>query len=363
MKRLLSLDILRGMTVAGMIVVNNAGGQLSYDSLRHAEWNGLTPCDLVFPFFLFIMGFSISIALRKFGYAPSKSVIVKILKRTLLILLVGWAIHWVGHLCWGDYFPLAHLRLTGVLPRIAICYGIVALMVLYTPHKWLPRIAVLLLVGYALLLWIGNGYANDPTNLLARIDHFLLGEEHLYTKQSVDPEGVASTLSSIAHTIIGFLCGKLLLAADGSKENAASRLPLRLVRLFVAGSLMLMVGYLLTEALPLNKRIWSPSFTLVTCGGAALLLGVLTYVIDLKGYRRWCRPFEVFGVNPLFLYVLSEVGSILLGRFGLKAPVCEALHAAISNPYLASAAYAVGYALLLWLCGYPLYKRKIYIKL
>ena len=129
-KRLLSLDILRGMTVFGMILVNNAGGELSYDSLRHSEWNGLTPCDLVFPFFLFIMGISTYIALRKFNFQPSRAVIRKIIKRALLILLIGWAIFWFDFACEGDFFPFSHLRLPGVLPRIALCYAVVSLLVL-----------------------------------------------------------------------------------------------------------------------------------------------------------------------------------------------------------------------------------------
>lgn len=126
MKRLLSLDVLRGITVAGMIVVNNAGGKMSYDYLRHSAWNGLTPCDLVFPFFLFIMGISTYLALRKFQFRPSGTVIRKIWKRTFLILLIGVALHWFDSACDGDFWSFGHLRLTGVLQRIALCYCVVS---------------------------------------------------------------------------------------------------------------------------------------------------------------------------------------------------------------------------------------------
>lgn len=353
--RLLSLDVLRGITVVGMIVVNNAGGKLSYESLRHSAWNGLTPCDLVFPFFLFIMGISTYIALRKFQFQPSAPVIRKILKRTVLILLIGWAIHWFDCICEGDFLPFAHLRLTGVLPRIAICYCIVSFLALYVNHRTLGWVATLLLGGYTLLLCLGNGYAADESNLLAIIDRQLLGAEHLYHKSPIDPEGLISTLSAVAHTLIGFLCGKLMMQEEALEKKT--------LRLYIVGFLLMAVGFLLIEALPLNKRIWSPTFVLVTCGLAAMLQATLTYFIDMRGKKDWCRFFEIFGVNPLFLYVLSEVVAIALGAAGIKPIIYDGIHTLISNPYLASAIYALAFAAVMGGCGYVLYKKKIYIKL
>ncbi|MDO4163590.1 MAG: heparan-alpha-glucosaminide N-acetyltransferase domain-containing protein [Bacteroides sp.] len=353
--RLLSLDVLRGITVAGMIVVNNAGGRLSYDSLRHSAWNGLTPCDLVFPFFLFIMGISTYIALRKFQFQPSAPVIRKILRRTVLILLIGWGIHWFEHICEGDFLPFDHLRLTGVLPRIALCYCVVSLLALYVRHRALGWIAALLLVGYTLLVCLGGGYIADENNLLGIIDRQLLGAEHLYHKSPIDPEGLISTLSAIAHTLIGFLCGKLILGDEPLEK--------KILHLFIVGFLLMSVGFLLTEALPLNKRIWSPTFVLVTCGLAAMLQATLTYFIDIRGKKEWCRFFEVFGVNPLFLYVLSEVAAIVIGTFELKPVVYSGLQACIPDPYLASAVYSLAFAAIMGGCGYVLYKKKIYIKI
>lgn len=353
--RLLSLDVLRGITVMGMILVNNAGGEFSYASLQHKEWNGMTPCDMVFPFFLFIMGISTYISLRKFKFRPSAPVVTKILRRTVLIFLIGVVIHWFDYVCGGDFWPFAHLRITGVLQRIALCYCAASFLSLYVSHRSLGWIAALLLAGYSVLLYAGNGYVPDETNVLAVVDRTLLGVEHLYTKTQVDPEGLLGTLPSVAHTLIGFLCGKMIMESPTLEK--------KIIGLSVTGFILLAVGFLLTEALPLNKRIWSPSYVLVTCGSAALLQGVLMYFIDLNGKKRWCRLFEVFGVNPLFLYVWSEVVAIILNACGWKPYLYGGIHALISNPYLASAVYSVLFVLVMGAFGYVLYKKKIYIKL
>ena len=354
-KRLLSLDVLRGITVAGMILVNNAGGPQSYASLQHSAWNGLTPCDLVFPFFLFIMGISTYIALRKFQFRPSAAVWKKILRRTALIFLIGVALHWFDQVCDGEFFAFDTLRLTGVLQRIALCYGVVSLLALYLRPRQLGWTAGLILVGYAVLLTLGGGYVNDENNVLVVADRALLGVDHLYAKMPVDPEGILSTLPSIAHTLIGFLCGRLIMESD--------TLSRKIVGLFVAGFLLMAVGFLLTEALPLNKRIWSPSYTLVTCGLAASLQAVLMYFIDGQGKKRWCRFFEVFGVNPLFLYVLSEMAAVVLGATEVKPVIYEGIHTVVSNPYLASAVYSLLFVAVMGAAGWPLYKKGIYIKI
>lgn len=354
-QRLLSLDVLRGITVAGMILVNNAGGPQSYASLQHSAWNGLTPCDLVFPFFLFIMGISTYIALRKFQFRPSAAVWKKILRRTALIFLIGVALHWFDQACGGEFLAFDTLRLTGVLQRIALCYGVVSLLALYLRPRQLGWTAGLILVGYAVLLVLGGGYVNDENNVLVVADRALLGVNHLYTKMPVDPEGILSTLPSVAHTLIGFLCGRLILESDTLNR--------KIIGLFVAGFLLMAVGFLLTEALPLNKRIWSPSYTLVTCGLAASLQAVLMYFIDDRGKKRWCRFFEVFGVNPLFLYVLSEMAAVVLGATEAKPVIYEGIHTVVANPYLASAVYSLMFVAVMGAAGWPLYKKKIYIKI
>lgn len=354
-KRLLSLDVLRGITVAGMILVNNAGGKVSYAPLQHSVWNGLTLCDLVFPFFLFIMGISTYISLGKFHFKVSSQVVTKILKRTFLILCIGWAIGWFDHICEGDFLPFAHLRILGVLQRIALCYCVVSFAALFMNHKFIPILISILLISYTFILCMGNGYACDESNLLSIIDRQLFGEAHLYQKSPIDPEGFVSTLSAIAHTLIGFYCGKLMIQA--------SQIEKKVLKLYLIGFILMSIGFLLADALPLNKRIWSPSFVLVTCGLAAMLLATLMYYIDIRNKKQWCRFFVIFGVNPLFLYVLSEVLAIVMGSSGWKAAVYAAIHSSIPDAYLSSAIYALVFTLLLGCVGYPLYHKKIYIKL
>ena len=354
-KRLLSLDVMRGMTIVGMIVVNNAGGPQSYDYLRHSAWNGLTPCDLVFPFFLFIMGVTTYLSLSKSGFRMSAPVMRKILWRAAMIILIGWALHWIELLCKGTPWAFDRLRLTGVLPRIGLCFGIVSVMALCMSRRAMAWCAVALLAVYTILVCGFNGYAQDATNFNAVIDRFLIGEAHLYHKSPVDPEGLAGTISAVAHTIIGFCCGALIKSQKTLSE--------RTVSLFVTGFLLMAGGFLLTEWMPLNKRIWSPTFVLVTAGLAAMLLATLIYFIDIEGKRSWSRFFENFGVNPLFLYVLSELLAIVISNIGCKPAIYAGLLSIFPDPYLASAAYAVGFMLLLGAVGYPLYRRHIYIKL
>lgn len=354
-KRLLSLDILRGITVAGMILVNNSGGNLSYAPLQHAIWNGLTLCDLVFPFFLFIMGISTFISLNKFEFKPSSKVILKILKRTLIIICIGVGINWFYYICQGDFFPFSHLRITGVLTRIALCYGIVSIISLYIKHKYILILAIVILIAYTAILFWGNGYNCDESNILAIIDRYLLGAQHLYLKSPIDPEGLTGTLPAIAHTLIGFYCGGLIIRSKSTEQ--------KVLQLFLFGFILMAIGWLLSFAMPFNKRIWSPSFLCLTCGEASSLLALLMYIIDIKGKEKWTTFFAVFGVNPLFLYVLSEILAIILRSFDIKHRIYDYIHDMITDPYLASLIYAVLFVFLLGLSGYPLYKKKIYIKI
>ena len=353
-QRLLSLDILRGITVAGMILVNNGHGE-SFEMLRHSKWNGMTPCDLVFPFFLFIMGISTYLSLSKCDFKPSGPVIRKIIRRTVLLFAIGLAINWLDHAVEGDLLCFGHLRIWAVLQRIALCYGIVSIIALLVNHKYILPTIVVLLLAYTAILVCGNGYAEDTSNILARADLSLFGYDHLYHKSPVDPEGLLGTISSVAHVLIGFLCGKAI------KEN--KEVKDKVVALFVAGTVMVILGYLLTYGLPLNKRIWSPSYVLVTCGLASLLQGLLMVVIDIKGKRNWTTFFRVFGINPLFLYVASEVFAILFGQWGVSDTVFDGSHSIIAHPQTASLAYALTFVTFNFILGYFLYKRNIYIKL
>ena len=368
-KRLLSLDILRGITVAGMILVNNGWGE-SFEMLGHSAWNGLTPCDLVFPFFLFIMGISCYLSLVKSAFKPSVPVIRRIVKRTLLLFAIGLFINWFDHAIWGDVLCLGHLRIWAVLQRIALCYGIVSLFALFCPHKYtIPTIVVLLAV-YTVILLLGNGYAQDAsTNVLAQVDLQLFGYDHLYHKSAVDPEGLVGTISSVAHVLIGFYCGKMIHQRPTVEQ--------KVIAIFVVGAVCVIGGYLLSYGLPYNKRIWSPSYVLITCGLASLLQALLMYLIDLKNnvqcsifnvqcstFNVQCQTFfHVFGVNALALYVSSELLAILLGYLGVSAWVYEGIHSLIPGLKWASLGYALYFVLLHFAIGYVLYRKKIYIKL
>ncbi len=391
--RILSIDILRGLTIAGMITVNNPGSwSYMYAPLEHAEWNGLTPTDLVYPFFMCVMGMCIYIAMRKFDFACNRATVYKIVKRMVLIYLVGLAIVWFSAFCrrwnnpqegadffsqlWYMVWSFDKLRLTGVLARLAVCYGITALLAITVRHKHLPYIIVGMLLAYFVILMAGNGFAYDETNILSIADRAVLTDAHMYHDNGIDPEGLLSTLPSIAHTLLGFIIGSLLFRkADAGAQQLDARTNITLTKvvpLFVVGTSLLFAGYLLSYGCPINKKVWSPTFVLVTCGLASMLLALLTWIIDVKGKKSWSKFFEVFGVNPLFLFVLSDFFAIVFGAFtfpvgdklmNVTGFVYSQLLSPVFGQYGGSLVYSLLFIALNWVIGYQLYKRKIYIKL
>ena len=384
-KRLLALDILRGITIAGMILVNNPGswGHI-YAPLQHAPWNGLTPTDLVFPFFMFIMGVSTYMSLRKYDFRLSGAAAWKILRRTVVIFLIGIGIAWFGltlrRIAGGKPVVEAminfdNIRMLGVMPRLALCYGAGSLLALSMSRKALAWCVASLLAVYAAVLLLGNGLVFSADNVIAIVDRAVLGSDHMYSDTidgitlKFDPEGLLSTLPRIAHMLIGFLCGSLIMQTTDNRE--------RILRLFIVGTILSFAGFLLDYGMPINKKIWSPTFVLTTCGLASSFLALLIWIIDIRGHRRWCRFFEAFGVNPLFMYCLGAVLSILMGFIRVPYAAAEAgvislkgwLYQAVCMPVaagdatLASFIFAVAFVLLNWCVGYVLYKKKIYIKI
>lgn len=382
--RLLSLDILRGITIAGMILVNNPGSW-SYvcAPLGHAQWNGLTPTDLVFPFFMFIMGISTYISLRKFDFKPEKKTIFKIIKRTVVIFAIGLGLAWLS-LSFRTFHSLAetdisgvgkffkaitnfeNIRILGVMQRLAITYCITALVAIFVKHKYIPAIITVTLIGYAILLFVGNGFEFSEENIISRIDRAILGVSHMYKDSglSIDPEGLLSSIPAAAHVLIGFCCGKILTT---TKDNDK-----RMLQLFIVGAILTFSGFLLAYGCPINKKIWSPTFVITTCGLASTLLALLTWIIDVKGYKRWSVFFESFGVNPLFVYVLAGVVSVLLSniRFvynneliAVKTFIYKIVLQPILGNYTASVVYALLFVSVIWLVGNILYKKQIYIKI
>jgi len=339
-KRLHSLDVLRGLTVALMIIVNNGAGHQHFEMLDHSKWNGLTVCDLVFPFFLFMVGTSIHLAMRRMSKLSAGERYRKILLRTLKLFAIGVLLHaWDMWVC-GDFPILANLRFWGVLERIAICYGICSLMVMWIRPQHIWKIAAGLLIIYAVMLSIGNGYAQDGTNLAAIIDRLYLSESHLYHKSPVDPEGLMGTISALAHTLLGVMAGRMV--TDKKKDMNT-----RLINLFLFATALMVIGHLISYQYPLNKRIWSPSYTLMTCGIATALLATLTYFVDMKGYNKWCHAFDFFGRHAFTLYIISEAMAPLAWESGTPEIIHDSL-AKVVDPRIASVTYAILYDIF---CG------------
>lgn len=387
--RLLSLDVMRGITIAGMIMVNNPGSwNYAYAPLRHASWDGLTPTDLVFPSFMFIMGVSLFLSFSKFNFKLTSQTFLKLLRRSSLIFLIGMGLNWLGLFVYGlrglDNGDLSiaqqiwqaasnveHLRILGVLQRLALVSFAGSLVVLIFKHRYIPTLIALILIIYWIVIAVTNSFELSSTNIIARIDTALFGENHLYTLHTADgtpvcfdPEGFLSTLPGIAHVLIGFLAGKII---SQTKDNHQ-----RIEKLFILGTILLFVGFLISYGFPINKSIWSSSFVLVSCGIALLTLGLLTWIIDIKGKKTWSIFFASFGVNPLFIYVLAGVLAIVLNMAGFmyngewislhKFYFAEVL-APLFGDYFGSLVYALSFVGINWLVGHQLYKRNIYIKL
>ena len=387
--RLLSLDVLRGITIAGMIMVNNPGSWGSiYAPLGHAQWNGLTPTDLVFPFFMFIMGVSMYLSYKKFDFKISTQTFTKLLRRSVLLFLIGLGIGWFGlsmrhfnglsaenmglfERIWAAVSDIENLRILGVLQRLALVSFFGALTVLLFKPKRIPWIIGFILLFYWILMAVTGSYMQDENSLVAIIDRAVLGVSHMYTDHLpdgtavvFDPEGILSTLPCIAHVLLGFWAGKLI--------SETKELGEKIQKLFIFGTILLFLGFLLDYGFPINKKIWSSSFVLATCGLGSLFLGLLIWIIDIKQKRKWSVFFESFGVNPMFVYVIAALLSILLGNIGftylgewtsVKGFVYSQWLSPVFGEYLGSLIFALTFVTINWFIGHILYKKKIYIKL
>lgn len=365
--RLLSLDVFRGMTIAAMVLVNNPGTwQAVYAPLQHAKWDGWTPTDLVFPFFVFIVGVAIPLAFekRKAAGGSQRDLYIKIARRTAIIFALG---------LWLNAFPFtgpwfSHLRIPGVLQRIALCYGAAALIFLKARVKTQVWITTALLLGYWAMLKLiaAPGYARgDLTmegSLASWVDRTLL-TVHTY-KPLYDPEGILSTIPAIATALFGVLAGQWLMQRREAFEKVAG--------LFAAGALCVIGGFVWNWGFPINKALWTSSYVLFTGGLALQLLALCYWTVDLKGYRRWAKPFVVFGVNALALYVLSGMLADLFTvvpttkldetEGNLKTWIYERVFESWLSPINASLAFALSYVVFWWLLMWVLYRRKIFIK-
>lgn len=375
--RLPSLDILRGLTVALMILVNNPGSwSHKFDFLAHSAWDGCTPTDLVFPFFLFIVGASVWFAFRRYDHRLSGEALRKIIKRGLLIWAVGIVISKFPYYDFpgGEWIGWHNVRIMGVLPRIALCYMIGSVLVLsLRSARRIAAAALLLLTGYEVLVYC-LGDATLEGFFGAKVDTALFGEEHVYhgyrnaagERVAFDPEGVMSTMTAVVNVLLGFLAAK---CAAGSGDRRSG-----MMRVGVWGGIGIVAALALNTLIPINKPIWSASYVLYTCGIAAVVWNVVSCLVDRgKGVGAVGRTFEVFGTNALFAYVLSTLFAKLFAQIGVWNAAHDALVtpyarwyevlASLTTPEVGSMLCALSLVALCWLVTWPLYRKKIYIKL
>lgn len=368
-QRFLSLDVFRGLTVACMILVNTPGSwSFVWGPLKHATWHGCTPTDLVFPFFLFAVGNAMSFAMKKFSTMSNTAVLGKILKRTALIFIIGLLLNWFpfvrfdkdGSLVFKSY---ENLRIFGVLQRIALCYGIGALLIHYLKPKGALIATGVILLGYWWIMWFFGG--TDPYSLEGhiglQIDRLIIGENHMYHGEGIafDPEGLLSTLPAVGNVVLGYWVGWFV------QRNRQS--PALLMRLVAFGTVLVAMGLLWGMTFPINKKIWTSSYTLYTVGIATLLLSIFIYFIEIRKVRFGTYFFEVFGKNPLFIYVMSGVlvklsFLINIGGENLYGWLYTHVFQSAFGDYPGSFLFGICYVLLLWLLGWWMDRRKIYIR-
>jgi len=379
-ERLLSLDIFRGLTIAGMILVNNPGSwQYVYPPLRHAAWNGCTPTDLIFPFFIFIVGVSITLSLgkKKTNNALPKDIALKILKRTFLIFIVGLFLNTFPS------FDFTKIRIPGVLQRIAIVYMISSFLFLKTGWKTISVTALLCLIFYWLVISYlpppGQTAPNlnfplaidpvtgikSPANIAGWIDNKLLGG-HLWGSTKVwDPEGILSTIPAVSTCLIGILAGYFL-----KRELSGTK---KALWLLIAGNALILVSFLWNLILPFNKSLWTSSFVLLTGGIALWIFGLIYWAVDVKKIKWWTKPFCVYGTNAIAVYFLSGIFIRCInyikiaepggGSSGLSGYIYYHFFVPNFTPLNASLAWAVSYVLFWLAVMWIFYSKRIFIKI
>jgi predicted acyltransferase len=366
-QRFRAIDVLRGLTIALMIVVNmQIGVGKSYAPLLHAAWNGLTPTDLVFPTFMFVVGTALSFTLEKYAALGDAAVLRKIATRTTLIFLCGYLLYWfpfftvdtAGHVILA---PLGHTRILGVLQRIALGYGAAALIVYYGGRVGAIGFAVAALLGYWGLMHAFGDYSLAGSAEI-KLDKLVLGEAHMYHGEGVafDPEGILSTLPAIVNVLAGYLVGRFIC------DHGTNRYTI--IRLVLVGAVCVILSLLWNISFPINKKLWTSSFVLCTVGIDLCVLAVLICVVPQAKERRWTYFFEVFGRNALVIYLLSEVGqATLIGIHIGQQSLFRWLYAVGFAPWAGdkpgSLLYAVVYMLGCWSVAYAMDRRSVYIKL
>jgi predicted acyltransferase len=380
-QRYYSLDVFRGATVALMILVNNPGSWAHiYSPLEHASWHGCTPTDLVFPFFLFAVGNAMAFVMPRFEQSVPAFFWKKVIKRSLLIFAIGLFLNWSPFVRWDGenivWKLWQNIRILGVLQRIAICYFFASVIIFYAKTKGAFVISGILLLAYWFIcLLLGN--PGDPFSLSGwfgtKIDISILGVGHIYKGEGIpfDPEGLMSVAGAIVQVVFGFFVGQYIQQKGKTYEM--------LSHLFVAGLILFFTGYCWDLVFPVNKKIWTSSYVLYTTGLAVMVLGTLIYLVEFKEVKgAWSRFFDVFGKNPLFIFVLSGFLPRVLAMFRwadhttlngkpvytsafpwFYEHICKNI---ATDLRVGSLLYAIIMILFYWLIVYILDKKKIYIK-
>lgn len=387
-ERFLSLDVFRGATVAGMILVNNPGswGHM-FSPLKHAAWHGCTPTDLVFPFFLFAVGNAFAFVMPGLQQGGTGAFYKKVVKRTILIFLIGLLLTWWPFVQWrgGELVfkhwvnpdsPESGIRILGVLQRIALCYFFAAIILYYFKIKGAAIISAIILLGYWLILYVFGDPA-DPYSMDGyagnAIDKSILGVAHMYKGEGkpFDPEGILSTLPAIVQVILGYFAGYYIRLKGKTYEM--------ITHLFVAGCVLVFAGFFWDLAFPINKKIWTSSYVVYTTGLALLIIATIIWAIEMKGWKgAGARFFEVFGKNPLFIFALSALVPKTLAllrwtdRLNDKGdPVYitplpwfyqKILRPLFEDQRISSFLYSVCFLLVFWAICHWMDKKKIYIK-
>jgi predicted acyltransferase len=387
-QRFYSLDVFRGATVAFMILVNNAGNwDFIYTPLEHAAWHGITPTDLVFPFFLFAVGNALAFVMPRLEAAGDAAFLKKVFLRSFIIFGLGLFLNWFPFVRWQDdqlvfrYWvnpqnPEFGVRILGVLQRIALCYLFGSLIIYYLKIRGAFVVSAVFLLGY----WVACltlGDPSDPYSLQGyfgtALDKSVIGTQHMYRGEHVafEPEGLASTIPSIVQVIFGYFVGNYVMQKGKTYEM--------LTKLFTTGCLLVFLGYCWDMVFPINKKIWTSSYTVYTSGLAILVLCVLMDIIEFRNWKgKWTKFFDVFGKNALFIYVLSGFVPRVLGlirwtdgfdetgkpRHSSPLPwlyehICKPVSENLKN---GSLLYALIIIVFSWLVAYWLDKKKIYIK-
>ncbi len=370
--RFLSLDVFRGLTVALMILVNTPGsGAKIYGFLIHTQWFGFTLADLVFPSFLFAVGNSLSFSMLKLKNLPPAEVWFKVVKRTIIIFLLGYLMYWFPFFNIGEsgefiFKPISQTRIMGVLQRIAICYFFASIIFYYLSQKVALILSACILLGYWFLIcFFGeSGTQLDmATNVVSKFDLSVLGLGHIYKRDNIpfDPEGILSSLPAIVNVVMGYVAGSFIQRKGKSFEGIA--------KLLMVGFVLYVVALWWDLSFPICKKLWTSSFVLYTVGLNLSIMAILIYLIEFRKVTFGVSFFDVFGKNPLFIYLFSELFFVVLCYIPIHQQmngfewVSETVFQHLAPGSLGSLLTAIAYLLLCWLLGYVLHRKRIYVKI